>query len=166
MSQSPGRRSREGRDTGSVRHRSWLLREGRFSPDGQWIAFYTANGPDKRQIHIIPSAPAHPLESEEWLTVVEDVGSQPSWSADGSLLYYVSERDGAMCLWAQPLDPTTRRSIGPPRAVQHFHQPRLRAGTGAIATNDVQAGYAYITLTETTGNIWMLKSPESGGRAN
>ena len=40
--------------------------------------------------------------------------------------------------------------------MQHLHEPRLRAGTGAIATNDVQDGYLYMTLTETTGNIWML----------
>jgi hypothetical protein len=42
--------------------------------------------------------------------------------------------------------------------VQHFHEPHLRAGTAAIATNDVRAGYLYVTLTETTGNIWMLNS--------
>src|SRR5262249_54592957 len=141
-------------------HPTWHLREGRFSPDGRWVAFYTANAPDKLQIHIIPSAPAYPLAPEEWLTIVGDTGSFPNWSADGSLLYYISERDGANCLWAQPLDPLTKRPVGPPRAVQHFHQPRLRAGTGAIATNDVQDGYAYITLTETTGNIWMLDPPE------
>lgn len=27
---------------------------------------------------------------------------------------------------------------------------------GAAATNDVQAGYLYLTATETTGNVWML----------
>jgi len=138
-------------------HPKWFLREGRYSPDGRWVAFYSANGPDKRQVHIIPSAPAHPLKPEQWLTVIDDVGSMPSWSDDGSLLYYISERDGALCLWVQPLDPLTKRSVGSPRVVQHFHQPRLRAGTGAIATTDVQGGYAYITLTETTGNIWMLE---------
>ncbi len=46
--------------------------------------------------------------------------------------------------------------MGPPRAVLHLHNPRLRATTGAAATNDVQAGYFYFTATEATGNIWML----------
>jgi Tol biopolymer transport system component len=146
-----------GRLTELTSHSKWLLREGRYSPDGRWVAFYSANGPDERQVHIVQSTPAHPVLPEQWLTVIDDVGSMPNWSDDGSLLYYISERDGALCLWVQPLDPLTKQSVGPPRAVQHFHQPRLRAGTGAIATTDVRDGYAYITLTETTGNIWMLE---------
>jgi hypothetical protein len=40
--------------------------------------------------------------------------------------------------------------------VQHFHQRRLRAATAAIATNDVAAGYLYVTLTSSSANIWML----------
>jgi hypothetical protein len=72
------------------------------------------------------------------------------------VLYQISERDGAICFWGQRLDPLTKRPIGPPRAVQHFHDLRLRAGMGAIATNDVRDGYLYVTLTETTGNVWML----------
>ena len=56
----------------------------------------------------------------------------------------------------QPVDSATKRPIGQPRAVLHLHNPRLRATTGAAATNDVRAGYLYLTATESTGNIWML----------
>ena len=38
----------------------------------------------------------------------------------------------------------------------HLHDPRLRAAVRAMPTNDVQGGYLYMTLTEATGNIWML----------
>ena len=55
--------------------------------------------------------------------------------------------------------PATKRPIDPPRAVLHLHNPRLRAASGAAATNDVQGGYLYFTATEATGNIWMLESP-------
>ena len=46
--------------------------------------------------------------------------------------------------------------VGEPRAVQHFHQPRLRAAIRATPTNDVSGGALYVTLTEITVNIWML----------
>ena len=46
---------------------------------------------------------------------------------------------------------------GASRAVDHLHHPRLRAVEGAIVTNDVRGGFLYATLTETTGNIWLLK---------
>ena len=90
------------------------------------------------------------------MPIVMDHGCHPSWSADGSVLYYFSFRDGAFCPWVQRVDPATKRPIGTPRPVMHFHHPRLRASSGAAAFNDVQAGYLYLTLTEATGNIWMI----------
>jgi len=144
-----------GRERLLADHPTWFLRQGRFSPDGRWIAFFAAMSPDKRQVYVIPSSSAR-ASQESWVRIVDDVGFQPSWSDDGSMIYYLSERDGAICAWVQPLDPVTKHPAGPPRAVQHFHEPHLRAGTTAIATNDVRGGYLYVTLTETTGNIWML----------
>jgi hypothetical protein len=40
--------------------------------------------------------------------------------------------------------------------VIHLHEPRLRAGARAGPSNDVQGGYLYMTLTEASGNIWLL----------
>jgi hypothetical protein len=93
---------------------------------------------------------------EEWVPIVTDFGIQPSWSEDGRGVYYFSLRDGAFCAWLQRLEPTTMHPLGSPRVVQHLHEPRLRAVEAAMATNDVRGGYLYATLTETTGNVWML----------
>ena len=93
---------------------------------------------------------------EEWVPIVTDFGNQPSWAEDGRGVYHFSLRDGAFCVWLQPVDPMTMRPVGAPRAVQHLHEPRLRASVAATATNDVHGGYLYVTLTETIGNIWML----------
>ena len=79
-----------------------------------------------------------------------------AWAPDGSGIYHFSLRDGMFCLWLQPVDPTTKRSMGEPRPIHHFHNPRLRAGTGAVATTYLAAGYLYMTLTESTANIWLL----------
>ena len=128
----------------------------RFSPDGAWVAFHTANSPEVRQVYVAPVSLVKPIQSKAWVPVVTDHGCHPSWSADGSMLYHFSFRDGAFCPWVQRIDPVTKRPIGQPRVVQHLHQPRVRAALGAAATNDVVAGYLYMTVSETTGNIWMI----------
>jgi len=137
-------------------HPTWNLHLARFSPDAQWVAFHTTNSPNVRQIYATRAVPGRSTGSQEWVPIVTDHGCHPRWSGDGALLYHFSTRDGAFCPWVQSVDPVTKRPIGPPRAVLHLHSPRLRAASGAAATNDVQAGYFYFTATETTGNIWVL----------
>lgn len=144
-----------GRDVLLAEHPKWFLRTAKFSPDGRWVVFYAAMTPDERQVYVIPSS-QQAVPQNSWIRIGDGVGVQPSWSDDGSRIYYLSERDGALCVWMQPLDPATKHPSGPSSIVQHLHEPHLRAGTSAIATNDVRAGYLYVTLTETTGNIWML----------
>ncbi len=137
-------------------HPRWNLERAHFSPNGRWVAFHTTNSPNVRQTYATPAAPGTSTTPRDWVPIVVDHGCHPSWSADGALLYHFSFRDGAFCPWVQRVDPVTKRPIGPPRTVLHLHNPRLRAASGAAATNTVQGGYLYLTATETTGNIWML----------
>ena len=78
--------------------------------------------------------PGHRLARKSGCPSSPTMRCHPSWSADGSLLYHFSFRDGAFCPWVQRIDPATKRPMGPPRAVLHLHNPRLRASTGAAAT--------------------------------
>ena len=96
------------------------------------------------------------MPPDKWVPVVTDFGIQPTWSSDATGVYHFSIRDGFLCAWLQPVDATTKRPIGEPRAVLHLHEPRLRAAVRAIPDNDLQGGYLYMTLTEASGNIWML----------
>ncbi len=141
-------------------HPAWRLERPRLSPDGARVAFHSANAPNVRQVYTVPLGKDGPLSRDKWMPVVTDHGCHPSWSPDGARLYHFSFRDGAFCPWMQRLERRTGAPIGAPQAVQHFHQPRLRAATGAAAFSDVQAGYLYLTLTEATGNIWMLTASE------
>ena len=137
-------------------HPAWNLYQGRFSPDGNWVVFQTTNTPTLRQIYVVPARQQDPVPVERWIPVVSDFGIQPSWSPDGRAIYYFSFRDGAFCAWLQPVNSKTMQPAGDPRAVQHLHQSRLRAVAGAIVTNDVRGGYLYMTLTETTANLWTM----------
>jgi Tol biopolymer transport system component/DNA-binding winged helix-turn-helix (wHTH) protein len=153
--------------TGSERlltsHPDWKLQQPRISPDGRWVTFHTSNSPTLRQIYIVPATSDGAIRVEDWIPAVSDFGIQPSWSEDGRSIYYFSNRDGAFCAWLQPLGPTMRPT-GEPRAVAHFHEPRLGAVVGAYVTNDVQARYLFATLTETFGNIWLIDQSRSPDR--
>jgi Tol biopolymer transport system component len=139
-----------------VAHPSWNLVQGRFSPDGRWVAFHTMNTPALRQVYAVPTFTQGRVAPDGWIPVVTDFGMHPAWAPDGSGIYHFSSRDGMFCLWLQPVEPTTKRPVGEPRPIHHFHNPRLRPGTGAVATSYLAAGHLYVTLTESTANIWVL----------
>ena len=149
---------RSGGETPLASHPTWHLNQPRFSPDGHWVIFHTTNAPTLRQIYAVSAVTGDSIAFEKWIPIVTDFGIQPSWAPDGHGVYHFSFRDGAFCAWVQPLNPKTMRPVGAPRAVQHLHEPRLRAVTGAGVTNDVRGGYLYVTLTQTTGNIWMMQN--------
>jgi Tol biopolymer transport system component len=138
-------------------HARWNLFQARYSPDGRWIAFHTTNSPGLRQIYVVPASADGPVAFERWVLAVADFGLQPSWSSDGKAIYHFSQRDGVFCPWVQAVDPVSMRPAGPPRAVTHLHDPRLRAAAGEMVSNDVEAGALYATLTHTAGSIWMLE---------
>jgi Tol biopolymer transport system component/DNA-binding winged helix-turn-helix (wHTH) protein len=144
------------REAEIARHPSWSMLAGRFSPDDRWVAFTTTNAPNLRQVYAVPTFLDRPAPIGAWVPVAPDFGIYPSWSPDGAGIYYFSFRDGYMCAWLQQVDPRSKRPIGSARAVQHFHEPRLRAATRAPASNEVINGALYVTLTETMANIWML----------
>ena len=66
---------------------------------------------------------------------------------------FKSNRDGFGCLWAQHIDGVTKRVIGPPFVVYHFH--------GTSRTLDYFSSPALdkmvLNLEENTANIWMTE---------
>jgi len=137
-------------------HPQWNIFQPRFSPDDRWVVFHTTNAPDLRQVYAVPVLLDTPVPVTEWVAIAPDFGIYPNWSADGTGVYHFSLRDGQMCAWLQQVDPRSKRPIGAPRPVYHFHRPRLRAAARATPSNDVIRGALFVTLTETVGNIWLL----------
>lgn len=143
------------RNTEFASHPRWSLHNARFSPDGKWVAFHTTNSPNLRQVYAAATSGTAPSAVQSWVPIVTDHGCHPSWSADASLVYHFSFRDGAFCPWVQRVDQGAKRPVGAPSPVVHLHGARLRVASGAAATNDVQGGYLYFTATESTGHIWL-----------
>jgi Tol biopolymer transport system component len=131
------------------------------SPDGKWIAFHTIKAPSGRQIFVAPFRETDPVRPREWIAVTGGVHNDRNahWSPDGRLLYFLSERDGFRCVWAQRLDVVTRKPRGEPFAVRHFHHARHSLMHGANP-GDIGLSIAkdrlVFSMFEITGNIWML----------
>jgi len=100
----------------------------------------------------------------DWIPITggTDIDIAPAWSPDGNLLYFISERDGFRCIWAQRLHPDSRISVGPPFAVQHFHTgarallTNFRANPLQIGLSTSERGIVY-SLEELRGNIWTME---------
>jgi hypothetical protein len=76
------------------------------------------------------------------------------------LLYYLSELDGFQCIWAQRLDPATKRPVGQPLEISHWHSARrslMNVQVPLFQELSVTADKLFFNVGETTGNIWMAE---------
>ncbi len=65
--------------------------DGRFSPDGHWVA-YASNESGRPEVYVrlfSPDAVGEAISGDKWL-VSDGGGSSPSWQRDGKELYYIN----------------------------------------------------------------------------
>jgi serine/threonine protein kinase/Tol biopolymer transport system component len=138
-----------------------VLASAQFSPDGKWIAFDARTVHSTAQIFIVPAVEARAIPAAEWIAITpgqsEDI--EPAWSPNGSMLYFLSDRDGFRCIWARALDPVSKTAKGEASPVQHFHTARrsLRRilGNGGFPGLSAVPGRLIFSFGELTGNIWL-----------
>jgi len=127
-----------------------------LSPDDRWVAF-VLDKPDGRVAMYIAPIGGVPAPETDWVLLFDEksyLGS-PAWSPDGTYLYYLSQREGPCLVWAQKLDPKSKKPDGASRVA--FRPPgrlnlNLPQGNGTVAVGrDKLALYA----SEGTGNIYM-----------
>ena len=144
-----------------IRHPKYNIHMARFSPDGNWIAFHvpTVAEEGRSSIFIAPLRNGVTGGEGEWVRITEGTGidATPWWSPNGSLLYFLSQRDGFQCIWAQHLDKTTQRPVGAPFDVAHFHGARHKVQEGGFGPG-VAPDKLVFTLSDSTGNIWTAKA--------
>ena len=138
-----------------------MLTDGRFSPDGKWMAFHARTKMTTAQVFVAPLDGVLPVPRERWIAVT-DGGSEemePAWSPNAELLYFLSDRDGFRCIWARRLNALSKQPAGDAFAVRHFHRARrsLRrmTGTTGLIGLSVAPGRMVVSFGELTGNIWL-----------
>ncbi len=148
-----------------LQHAEYSLNVPRFSPDNRWIAFSAGrSGVSGTVLFIAPFRGASEVPFGEWRIISDTsdifVGAA-GWSPDGNLVYFMSDRDGFRCFWAQRLDAATKRPQGPPLEVQPFHHAQVRSSSAqwqpGMAGTSMAGGRLAFTRVETRGNIWMAE---------
>ena len=143
----------------------------RFSPDARWISFSaitrqpTATDVAGTRVVVAPFRPGAPPREEEWISITPHRAfsqDKSRWSPDGNLLYFVSDVDGFRCIWAQRLEPITKRPVGDPLEVHHSHSARrslMNVRIPLFFELSLTADRLFFNMSETTGNIWMAEWP-------
>jgi hypothetical protein len=76
-------------------------------------------------------------------------GGDAHWSADGKSVYFGSYRDGFKCLWLQHLHPESKRPIGSPHSIQHFHRTGFSLGKYGVSRDKI-----VLSMGQLRANIW------------
>jgi hypothetical protein len=151
-----------GTDVVLMEHPRFALTLPRISPDDPWMLFQTVINQRQRQIFLAPIHGWQAAPASSWIPLTN--GRTPDrnavWAPDGNLVYFLSERDGFRCFWAQRLDAQTKRPEGEPFAVRHFHQARLSYDPDEFAGLQLSVGPDELVYPsrERTGNIWLAKT--------
>jgi Tol biopolymer transport system component/DNA-binding winged helix-turn-helix (wHTH) protein len=137
-----------------------------FSWDDHWVVFKTPTIPGSLKSHIlIASVRDHSAVKEaDWIAVTDGQynSDKPQFSPDGNTVYFTSTRDGYLCVWAQKLDPETKRPLGNPIAYEHFHNfaqrdAVLREDIGWDSDLSVARDKMTINLPQVHYEIWMTQ---------
>ena len=130
-----------------------------LSPDDRWVALHLGR-PDRTAEIVVRAAEGTgsreiPVaKADSWL-------GAPRWSEDGRFLYYLSQRDGNLCVWAQALDAATKEPAGEPFAVVHAHGDPLRLnGPRGFFSLSVGRGRLVLNAVEGRGDVYLLDLPK------
>jgi Tol biopolymer transport system component/DNA-binding winged helix-turn-helix (wHTH) protein len=106
---------RSGRDKLFLSKPGIYFFQAKFSPDDQWIVVEGVSpdeGQWQSQILLMPLENGTPSPRDRWIAIdhhPDGWDDKPRWSPNGNLVYFVSDRDGHLCLWAQRLAIARRR---------------------------------------------------------
>ena len=73
-------------------------------------------------------------------------------------MYFFTNLDGFRCLYGQRLDRDTKRPVGDPVPVQHFHSGRFRLLAAAAAGPAVLSDGFIFALSAHSSNVWLATS--------
>jgi Tol biopolymer transport system component/DNA-binding winged helix-turn-helix (wHTH) protein len=136
-----------------------------FSWDDRWVAFKTfpLEG-SKTQIMIAPVRNGVAGKEAGWIAVTDGRynDDKPQFSPEGNTVYFTSTRDGYLCIWAQKLDPMTKRPVGEPLGYEHFHNSAGRDavtfwGGGIYPDLSVARDKMLMELPHFRAEIWMTQ---------
>ena len=131
-----------------------------LSPDNRWLVMNQRTGGAIR-LMIVPFTADTRVTRDRWISVApEGMNAHHGiWSPDGRLLYFLSDQDGRVCVWAEPIDPDTGKVAGAAFPVWHFHDARRSMASLPFPLRGVALSRSrmMVSLNESAGNVWLAK---------
>jgi eukaryotic-like serine/threonine-protein kinase len=133
------------------------LKEPSWSSENQALTFTALDQAGAKRVFIALFSGHAPLPKEQWIPVtgLSEAGDKPRWSSDGRTLYYLSTRDGFLCLWGRHFN-SKRKVVGIPFAVRHYHN--LRRSPANVVPRSLNLSLAgdslYLNLGESASSVW------------
>jgi eukaryotic-like serine/threonine-protein kinase len=139
-----------------------LIESASLSWDDRWIIFGKILDRTKGQIMIAPVRDGIAGKEPEWIAVTDGTHNDdlPQFSPDGTMAYFISNRDGYHCIWAQRLDPATKRPIGEAFGYEHFHDASQKNLDGFWSSDgdlSVARDKIIVSLVQWHVGIWMTQ---------
>jgi Tol biopolymer transport system component len=134
---------------------AYSLWQGRFSPDGRWVAF-NAQSVKEPGVSILGVVPA---TGGSWtpLTPASLWADKPRWAPDGRSILFISNRDNTFFdVYAIRFDPVRGVPMGEPIRVTHYDHPDRVLSASGLSELGVSTSRLVLPLRETTGSIWTL----------
>lgn len=132
-----------------------------YSWDDKWVVFLMRTDQAIYRVYITPVENFVPAGPDRWIPLTGGYhDDKPQLSPDGNTLYFTSNRDGFICMWALRLDPKTKHPVGDPFPIQHFHgSQRIYAGVSNPADIELSVAKDKIVtdLDEFHSDIWMME---------
>lgn len=134
------------------------LSEASWSPENQYLLFTAFNSGDKKRVFAVRFPKLTGRATGEWIPITDEEfnGDRARWSGDGKTVFFLSNRDGSLCVWGQHFEPKTGKVKGHPFAVVHFHNSRISPET--VMPNSFELSVCgdtvYLNLGEVSASIW------------
>jgi Tol biopolymer transport system component/DNA-binding winged helix-turn-helix (wHTH) protein len=134
-----------------------------FSWDDRWIIFAKELTRAKGQIMIAPLRDGTAGKEPAWIAITDGTHNDggPQFSPDGNTAYFISTRDGYDCIWAQRLDPATKRPVGEAFGYEHFHNASQKDLDGYWSGDGADLSIArdkiIVSLVQWHVGIWMTQ---------
>jgi hypothetical protein len=151
----------DGKETPLLELEAGTLVGADLSWDDRWLAVARGRADGSVAIEVVPAGEGTAAPADR-VTVFESrhLLLSPRWAPDGSRLYFVANRDGFPCVWAQALDPATKRPRGEPLAVFHAHRSPWRLfGPRAAFSFAVGSDRLVFLAAQVTGDVLMGQLP-------
>ncbi len=137
-----------------------ILGRMRLSSDDRWLVLSDRSAGSLR-LEILPFNRQTPVGRDQWIAATPEntVSNVGTWSPDGGLLYFFSDRDGHFCVWAEPIDRQTGHPSGDAFPVWHFHEAR-RSPLGmplAMRGIGLSRKRLVVNVSVSAGNIWLAR---------